>query len=424
VTARLDLASDPAVPQRDILLDLDLIARRLSHRLSSSGRAVIDSCRRECVSYRVGRRVRVVYRVGVNGRSLRVAASSFRSGKRSERAYERAQADAVEVGSFRPVLHDAGLNAVFWSFPNDRRLEHLPAAASASPDVARHLDKEWTRSRLMDYYPEASAVFRCLDDGGRVVGYAKVHAGDEGERTFRGQNALQRAARDSGLRIARPLAYSRQHKTLLVEAMLGRTIGELRGAELPAGLRAYGAALAALHSLPPVDLGLPVDSAVTRLNQRAEGMIAVRPDIELCVRSLLDELNARWFDPGESLVVVHGDTNENNAVLQDDGVAFIDFDRASLGPAASDLGNFIGLLRYLRSLGLISPGDERARSAAFLDGYSSVRSLPAPDSMRVHEATALAERAFRAVTRLRKSALLRIPALLQEARSMLHEARQ
>jgi Ser/Thr protein kinase RdoA (MazF antagonist) len=148
-------------------------------------------------------------------------------------------------------------------------------------------------------------------------------------------------------------------------------------------------------------------------------MRAVLPDADASVSALLYELRTRWDEAAGEQVPVHGDTNENNAILQDGRVAFIDFDRASIGSAASDIGNFLGLLRYFRSLGLISSGAERSRTAAFLHGYSSVRPLPSPNSLEVHEAAAVAERAFRAVTRLHGLAIQRVPALLAEARLLL-----
>jgi Ser/Thr protein kinase RdoA (MazF antagonist) len=416
----IELAHDPAVPQRDHLLDLDAMARRFSLHIGSRGPVTIGSCRRECVSYRVGKRLRVVYRVDIHGRDQRIVASTFRSRKRSERAFRTATESGVEAGQLRPALHDAELNVVYRTFPNDRRIEHLAAVADADADMTRSVDRRWTKSRLIDYYPEASAVVRCLDDDGRTIGYAKVHAGDEGHRTFRMQEALWEAARASGLRIARPLAYSMQHRTLMVEAIAGPTIGDLRGGELLAGLHAYGVALATLHSLPPVDFAVPVDSALERLEERAEGMCAVLPDSVTSVTVFLEELRARWDETAGDPVPVHGDTNQNNAILQEDRVAFIDFDRATIGLAASDIGNFLGLLRYFRSLGLISPGAESTRTAVFLDGYSSVRPLPPPESLCVHEAAAVAERASRAITRLHGLALPRVPALLSEALSLLH----
>ncbi|MGH3343406.1 MAG: phosphotransferase family protein [Carbonactinosporaceae bacterium] len=417
------LAPDPVVPQRDHLMDLDAVARLFSMRLGRRGPVPIRSCRIDRVSYRPGNRLRTVYRVGTGGPDTYVAASTFHARSRGERAYEKAAGTAGGSGALRPVLYDAELDTVFWTFPNDRKIENLSAVAEAREDLRRLLDRYWARSCLVDYKPETSAVVGCLDDASRVIGYAKVHAGDEGERTHRVQETVTRLARGSGLRIARPLAYSRQYRTLLVEPIAGTSIRWLAGAGLLAGLHAYGAALARLHSLPlparPDDLAMGGRDALERLRHRAEGVRAVRPDVGEQVSELLGELTARWGEVPERRVPIHGDANESNAILQGDRLVLIDFDRACVGVAGSDIGNFLSLLRYFRSLGVISPRAERARAAAFARGYSSVRALPHPDSLRVHESAALAERAFRSVARLRGSALLRLPAFLAEAWGLL-----
>jgi aminoglycoside phosphotransferase len=415
----LALRPDPAVPQRDILMDSDIIAGRLSSQLGVNGALAIESCRRDSVSYRVGRRLRVGYRVRIAGKDHHVAASTFRNRSRSERAYRNATASAPSAGPLRGAVHDADLNTVFWTFPNDRRIGNLSAIASAAPELTRYLDFRWTTSHLVDYYPEASAVVRCLDESNQVIAYAKVHAGDEGERTHRVQHALVRAARGSSLRLARPLAYSKQHRTLVVEPIVGRAIGSLDGLVLVDGLHAYGAALASLHSLQIVELPAGPRSPLDRLHRKADGFGSVRPDVEKQSGELLDQLSARWADAAGPPVLVHGDTNVNNALLVDERVAFIDFDRASIGSAGSDIGNFIGLLRYLRSLGVLSPAAQSRHETSFMHGYSSVRALPDRSALRVHIAAALVERAFRAVTRLRPRALQRVPALLAEATAVL-----
>jgi Ser/Thr protein kinase RdoA (MazF antagonist) len=316
-------------------------------------------------------------------------------------------------------VYDTDLDTVFWTFPNDRKLINLSAATEAQEDLARLIGRGWARSQLVDYNPESSAVVRCLDDSDRVVAYAKVHAGDEGERTHRVHSALSRLTRVSGPRIAQPLAYSTQYRTLLVEPIAGTSIRCLAGVGLATGLHAYGAALATLHSLPPDGVGTNGRDALERLHRTADGVRMVLPDVAEQVSGLLGELAVRWGEAHEPPVPIHGDTNENNAILEGDHVALIDFDRAGVGAAGSDVGNFLSLLRYFRALGLIDPAVERARAAAFTRGYASARALPGRDSLRMHEAAALAERAFHAVTRLRGSVLPHVPALLAEARGLL-----
>jgi hypothetical protein len=417
------LDPDPVLPQRDRLLDLDAMVSVISRSLGRRGTAPIRSCRLGSITYRPGKRLRVVYRVEAGGRDMHVAAGTFRTRSRAERAFLRAIQRAGDAGRdadpLRPAGYDAGLETVFWTFPNDRRLESLSAVVEAREDLTGLVDPNWSRSRLVDYNPETSAVVGCLEDSGRVVGYAKVHAGDEGEHTYRVHQAFARLARGSGLRIPRPLAYSGRHRTLLVEPITGTSIRWLTGADLLAGLHAYGVALARLHSLPSGGLETGGRDALERLRHRADGVRTIRPDVAGLLGELLGELTARWGEAPEPPVPIHGDTNESNAILAGGQVALIDFDRARVGAAGSDVGNFLSLLRYFRSLGLISPRAERARAAGFTRGYASVRALPPREALRVHEAAALAERAFRAVARLRGAALLQIPALLAEARGLL-----
>ena len=364
------LAPDPAVPQRDHLLDVDTIAHRLSKRLGSQGSVHIRSCRLGSICYQPARRLRVVYELNIGGRELQVAAGTFPSRSRSEQAFAEASDSARESGPFRPVVYDTDLDTVFWTFPNDRKLLNLPAAVEAEQDLTRLVGRRWARSLLVDYNPESSAVVRCLDESDRVVAYAKIHSGDEGERTHQVHSAISDLTRAAGPRIAQPLAYSRQHRTLVVEPIEGPSIRTLTGAGLATGLHAYGVALARLHSLPVDGVGTGGRDALERLRRRAEGVCMVLPDLAEQVAELLSELTDRWDEASEPSVPIHGDTNENNAILEDGHIALIDFDRAGVGAAGADVGNFLSLLRFFRALGFISPAAERARTEAFTRGYA------------------------------------------------------
>jgi aminoglycoside phosphotransferase len=413
------LVPDLAVPHRDHLLDPDEIARRLSTRLGTHGSVHIRSCRLDSICYQPAKRLRVLYQLEIDGRDLQVAASTFRSRSSSERAYGKATETGRHSGPFRPAVYDADLDTVFWTFPNDRKLVNLTDAVEAREGLTRLIDRSWARSQLVDYNPESTAVVRCLDDADRVVAYAKVHADDEGERTHRVHSAFSRLTRLSGPRIAQPLAYSEQYRTLLVEPIAGPSIRSLAGVGLTTGLQAYGVALAMLHSLPFDGAGTVRRDPLERLRHRAEDLCMVLPDVAGQVAELLAELTARWDEAAEPSVPVHGDTNENNAILEDGHIALIDFDRAGVGAAGWDVGNFLSLLRYLRALGIISPAAQRARAAAFTRGYASVRALPGREALRTHESAALADRACRAVIRLRGSVLPHVPALLAAARGLL-----
>ena len=169
------LAPDPGVPQRDSLLDDAIVARLLGGPVE-----------RVYAKYRVGESLRVVHRLGGGGH---VAARTFRDGA-SAAAYERALGSAVPAGGLPPVLHAPELDAVFWTFPNDRRIVDLPLLAPGSPALADLLGRRCAETRLMSYAAERAASAACLDDRGGVLAYVKVHAGDGAERERRALAAL------------------------------------------------------------------------------------------------------------------------------------------------------------------------------------------------------------------------------------------
>src|SRR5688500_11359689 len=127
------LAPDPAVPHRDDLLDGRRVAELLSGRLLDER---VSACERRFAKYRVGDGLRVVYRVAVDGVERHVAARGFPAGAGAA-AYRRALTAAVPAPPLRPVVHVPELEAVFWTFPNDRRLTTLPLLAGRSGTLDR-----------------------------------------------------------------------------------------------------------------------------------------------------------------------------------------------------------------------------------------------------------------------------------------------
>jgi hypothetical protein len=411
VTVALD--RDPAVPQRDALLEPALIAERLE-RLLGVG---IESCRQLRVKYRIGARLRVVHRVRANGASYDIAASTFPTLERSNGAYVQGIERAVAEGPVRPVVHDAELRTVFWTFPNDRKIAGLAALAAPAPELAVLLPG-WSRSELAAYAPEKAATVCCLDGRGRTLGYAKTYAGEEGARARGVHDALAGGlpADDPFLRLPRALGYSSRFRTLLVEALDGGPA--LESAEPVLGYRRLGRGLARLHGLTPPDHARFRRAQQGRLEGAAELIGAVRGDVAESALRLARDLAPR-LSAGED-VCLHGDVNFRNALLQDGRVALIDLDQVAAGPAAAELGSVLASLRYGGVVGLIRPRAVAELATAFLDGYAEVRRLPDEEVLRAYTAAALlGERSLRVVTRVRREGLRRLPELLDEARRAL-----
>jgi aminoglycoside phosphotransferase len=405
------LEHDPAVPQRDALLDESFVAARLSALLGP-----VTSCRRTRVKYRVGARLRVVHRIAVGGARYDVAASTFPTPERSARAYEEGLARAVPCGPLRPVAHDRELRTVFWIFPNDRKLPHLGELTAPARGLAEALAPEWAASRLVAYAPEKAATVHCLDGAGSGFAYAKGYAGEDGKRTHRVHAALGEALEDDPhLHVPRALGYSAAHRTLLVEEVDGRPLL----ADPRAGYLRLGRGLARLHRLAPPDGARFTRADPERLRQAARLIGTVRSDVAALARELAKELSGS-LDPHAEAVCLHGDANFRNALVQNGRVALIDLDQVAAGPAAAELGSVLAALHYAGAVGVVPPSAVPDLRRAFLAGYAELRRVPEEATLRRYTAAALlGERALRVVTRVRRAGLTRLPELLLAARELL-----
>jgi Ser/Thr protein kinase RdoA (MazF antagonist) len=414
------LDTDSAVPQRDVLLDPALVAERLRRVLGRAGRLRIDDCLQLRVKYRVGARLRVVHRIRVGAVSFDVAASTFPTLERSEKAYAEARTRVVACGLVRPVAHDRELKTVFWTFPNDRKIAHLPALAAPTAELAEVLPA-WSESALAAYAPEKTATFRCLDPSGRTVAFAKAYAGEDGERAGRVHDALSRALapNDPHLWLPRALAYLPGHRTLLLEAVEGVALHAPGAPDPLVGYGRLGCALARMHGLVPPDDARFRRADPDRVEAAADLIGSVRHDVAASARRLAVDISSRLDHEGDA-VCLHGDVNFRNALLQDGRVAMIDLDQVAAGPAAAELGSVLAALRYAGVVGLLERAAVPALSAALLSGYAELRAPPGEAALRAHTAAALlAERSLRVVTRVRRNGLRRLPALLAEAEKAL-----
>ncbi|HKP87114.1 MAG TPA: aminoglycoside phosphotransferase family protein [Blastocatellia bacterium] len=418
-----NLATDAMLPQRDLLLDVDQVRRRFSARLGTEGAIEIDRCERLRVKYSPGASLRVLHRVEVGGASYIVAARAFIGG-RGKSAFGRAASKVISCGHLLPVAHDEELDTVYWTFPNDRKITNLSALASPPEALANLLERRWTRSRIVAYAPEKCVTAECLGNKNELLAYAKIYADDE-TGSYDIYNALSKniSAAKSDLRIARALAYSEEHRALLLEPVAGRRLADLGDKERVNGFRRFGAALAALHGLPLSD-DLPPFTRLdrNRLQDAARVIARARPDLAMLAENLARELCKRRDGLADQSVCLHGDVHPKNGILQNDRMALIDLDQAGMGPAAADLGSLLAALRYLRCVGNITHATGRELAAAFLCGYGDARRLPEENSLRWHTAAALlAERSLRAVNRIRGEGLRHLKELLLDSRRLLTE---
>ena len=403
VGERHGLATDAALPARDLLLDQDATGEHLAGLLGRD----VTGCELVRVKYRIGESLRVTYRL--NGSEVHTG-RVFPPG-RSGSAYRKAAGPGV--------WHDPALDAVWWAFPADRRLRGLADLISPGPELAA-LAPGWVTGELVEYSPERAATFRALDASGTAVGYAKAYAPgtvDVAERSQRYARIAAVLAADGGaggLAAPVPLGRSRARTVLVLQPMPGVEWGQLAGPALAAAMGRLGSAIATLHAAGRAATdGLPRFGRldVRRVVHSAHLVAVGRPDVAAAAVRLGDRL-ADGPPPGGPQVALHGDCHPRNALLAGDSIALIDLDQAGVGVAAADLGSLIARL--------VADGDTGAMRSAFLSGYQAVRPLPPDRSLRWHTAAALvAERGVRAVNRVHLPTLDRLPELLETADDVL-----
>jgi Ser/Thr protein kinase RdoA (MazF antagonist) len=412
-------APDPALPARDLLLDPTAMSARLGALLGAWGPVRVEDCEREWARYDPGHSLRMVYRARVDGTPRLISAHAFTDRRAAERAVRRAAAQAVSTPPLRPVVADAALNTVYWTFPNDRLIASLGTIAGPSATLDGLLGRP-VEPRVIAYAPERAATARCVDRRGTTVAYAKAfaHAGDA-RRARRVARALAQraAARGRDLQIPRVIAFSAPHRLLVSEALDGPRVAD--GATDEEAMHRLGDALGRFHQLAPPS-GLAARGIEAAALRRAAELVAcASPASAERATRLVDDLLDRRPD-AEPPVCLHGDLNVRNVILDGDRAALIDLDDVGLGPAASDLGRTLAGLRSRREVGALGEGAEARLVAALLEGYGGVRALPAADSLRWHTAASLLiNRAAAAVTWVSGKWAQRLPAVLGDAREVL-----
>ena len=408
------LAIDPAVPQRDLLLDPEGVADLLT-RISPPG-TTIESCSLRRVKYRVGESLRVVYDVAVDGRRVLMSARTFGD---SAGIFRKAGSVAQDVLGMPGVAHDPRTGTVWWTLPNDRKLRNLGALLEPSARVRGNCGVAWRRSELVEYAPEKSATVRVLDPRDQVSGFAKVYLDREALDVTEQYNRIAAAVAPlDGVRTPRVVGSSRPDRIVVLEPMRGRTWTQMPAEVQPVAMRQLGAALANIHGLPS-DLGQGPFQRYRqeRVLNSADLVAVARPDVADAVRALRGRLAGAPRPLGET-VCLHGDVHANNVLFDGDMVHMIDLDQGGAGDAAADIGSVLATLLTAQLLRPDTAVDGLGR--AVLDGYGAVRAIPDDGRLRWYTAAALmVERAIRAVNRVNGPVLAVLPELIDAADALL-----
>jgi tRNA A-37 threonylcarbamoyl transferase component Bud32 len=413
------LAPDSHLPQRETLLDSAEMNRRFAFYLRETVAAENNLCAIERVKYRFGENLRVLYKLRRGNRSLPIAARTFPV-KRGREVYDTYLQNAAHDSKLQPVWFDEELQTIFWTFPHDRKISNLDDLTKI-PESLRNFSGKfyWTTSRLVAYAPEKCATAECLDGAGEVKAYAKVFAGDEG----RGIYSIYNYFKENGVSVPHALIYSENSRTLILEAIAGTRVADLKAENLNEVYRKLGAAIASLHQIaPPADLPRFKRLRPERLPQILETIKRARPDLAPQARRLAQKLAETFEFSGEREVCLHGDVHAKNAVRQRSGkLTLIDLDQVSIGRAACDIGSFLAGLYYKTCAGELSARKSKEIAESFLSGYAQICALPSEKSLGWHTATALfAERAARSISRVRIDGLNHLGEILALSEKILN----
>ncbi len=403
------LANDPALPQRDVLIDEAVMAKYLSRLVTKDGDFGIDNCERLRTKYRVGASLRVLYEVSSSGHSYRIAARAFPS--------------THQIGdqfTATSEIYAPELNTSFWIFPYDRKIKNL-AVLNEIPAELRNVEgREWVASKIVGHAPEKSVTVQCLGEDRTILSYAKIYAGKEGSQIFNAYKELH-AVLNTGrvqIRIPQALAYHEKHRLLLLESVPGVPLSALRPADREYAYRRLGEALNKLHSIdPPSSVPTSTHLTPSGLMQAAATISQARPEVAELAQRLAGKLIAcheAFCDA--TPVFLHGDLHPKNALMDDKRLSLLDLDQAATGPAALDLGSVIAGL-YCEAC--VTDNDCSSLVSAFLTGYGLAKE--SRTSLRWYVAAALLEeRALRAVTRIRFGGLQKLPEILTTAEAVLN----
>jgi thiamine kinase-like enzyme len=362
------------------------MAEHLSRLVAPYGEPEIQHCERLRTKYRVGTSLRVLYEVRGSTKSYRIAARATES------------------------------NTMFWVFPHDRKIKNLSVLEQIPHELHDIGGQHWTRSRIVGHAPEKSLTAQCLSDNNKVLAYAKIYAGDEGQQVFNiyldVAQALMQSAGD--LQIPQALSYSDKHHLLLLESVPG-----ISSATEVSFFR-LGKALKALHSIKtPSSLPHCARFTPEAFAQTAETLTQARPDVASQVQQLAGQLitSGEHSGTGEP-VFLHGDVHPKNILLDGERLFLLDLDQAAAGVATVDLGSVIAGLYCNSCTGSLTWREAASLKRALLNGYGPITSSKA---LRRHVAAALfQERALRSVSRVRINSLRKLPEILSTAETVLN----
>ncbi len=341
--------------------------------------------------------------------------------------------------TFEPVNFIPDLHMLVQVFPYDRKLRNLSLVLGGA---LRGLEPQWlarlgpgqwrVEERTLEptrYRTELGAALKYTlqareDSTGKretLRCYPKVYRNRHGEETFRllqswserdgqGQNSYS---------VVRPMAYLGELRTLVLEEAAGTSLQQLllQGHD-PAALRAVARAVAAFN----LDgLNFPArHSLADQLDDLKRASTLVQwgcPGAGAEVKAMTGEVAAGLHEVPPA--PIHRDLKTDHIFLSGDRVIFIDLDSVAMGDAVRDPAHLFAHLAGRVGLDSLSREQARAAAAVFVEEYFARVPKGWRERFALHCAGALIEVAGGIFKRQEPQWQVKVPAAIEEARSVL-----
>jgi aminoglycoside phosphotransferase (APT) family kinase protein len=373
---------DPAVPGMPLLLDPPALSQRLQ-----AINAALPELSAAYVRYKPGTSCLVAYRTEAGAPpSLYAVARHRDAGAKLHKA--RSTSDSGGLGTallpdehieVRSIRHDAEL-------PNLRRVLDQAFRRQMLVERAAHLPELHEATlRPLAYKPERRFVAR-LDGhaGGSAV--LRLYARPRFDAAVIATAALRSAGM---LHVPKCIGQSTRHQALLLEWLPGSPLRDAlaRADDAVSAIERVGAALALLHGQTDRRLPDAATAVLTADRQEAAAVAALQPHLGRRAAEVADRVEERLHRASPSRPL-HGDFNADQVIVMDEGIGFLDLDRAHRGDPAEDLGNFLAHLERDAIAGRAPAVALDVLRAALLRGYAAADATLS-DRVHVHTAAGL-----------------------------------
>lgn len=354
------------------------------------------------VHYKPGRRCIVAYHMKLANleRPVLTYADAYGPGREHKlpKARELARQALGPLAQYVLVLEQPGI--AVYLFPADRRLKALRRLAQQEEQhallrQALGIDAQAADCKIehLRYKPERRYVAR-VEVAGKIRGVLKFYgpsdyqAAANGARAFVGAGRLQVIEPVKTIDKLRLLAFDWHSGQPLDELLLTRSNDE---ATLQSALNLTGAALAELHRQVPDTLPQrDANAEQRRIRAQAETVALLCPELETKASKVAGALIDQLPQLPARASGLHGDFNSQQVLITAaESAALLDFDRASLGHPAIDLGNFAAFMRRDVLDGKLDAGLAANAVRALHEGYQQVGDAPGESEIMLCKALGL-----------------------------------